>query len=279
MAHILSGGYKERERQLRPSVRRAVIERDKGLCRKCGQPGTDIDHIEGSSSELENLQLLCKPCHNEKTKSKLVPLPPEDEEGGAEIEAKRVSLLFRANSLTPQRGCDGEERWRTFSRQVMSERRQALREERLRYKKMSKAEETKVDIDSLTQELDELGKLKEQREALGLEEEAQIAQVYTPEIRARVEEIEAAFADRDESIKKEIDVLEARVKSRVTQYGETVRGTNWQAVWSKGQVRWDTKSIDQYAESHPEILVFRKEGQPTVSIRKIQQKSDNHLSD
>lgn len=286
MAHILSGGYKESERRLRPSERRAVIGRDKGLCQKCGQPGTDIDHINGSSNELENLQLLCKTCHNEKTKSRLVPLPPGDEEG-AEIKAKKVNLLLRANSLTPQRGCDDEETWRTINRQVMSERQQALYEERLKYasqirgnKEMREGvEESKVDIDSLTQELNELGKLKEQHEALGLEKAAQIAQVYTPEIRARVEEIEAEFASRDESIRKEITDLEARVKARAVKYGETVRGANWQAVWSRGQARWDTKSIDKYAESHQEILVFRIEGQPSVSIRKIQRKPNNHLSD
>ncbi len=94
MAHILNGGYKESERRLRPSERRPVIERDEGLCQKCGQPGTDIDHIDGSSNELKNLQLLCKLCHNEKTKSKFVPLPPEDEEGGAEIRAKKSAITL-----------------------------------------------------------------------------------------------------------------------------------------------------------------------------------------
>jgi hypothetical protein len=150
MAHILSGGYRENERRLRPSGRRAVIERDKGLCQECGQLGTDIDHIDGNSNELENLQLLCKPCHNKKTKSKLVPLPSKEE--GAEIEAKRVSLLFRANSLTPQRGCDDEENWLTFNRQVISERRQALHKERESQIRGNKetGEESKVEKGTIT---------------------------------------------------------------------------------------------------------------------------------
>ena len=297
MAHILRGGYKERERRLPRATRRAVFERDKGLCQKCGQPGTDIDHVEGSSNELENLQLLCKCCHNEKTKSKLVPLPSEGEEGGAEVHAKLGGLLFRVHSLTPQRACDNEETWNTLSRQVTSERRKALLEERLRYKKMSKGEETKVDIDSLTQELNELGKLKEQLESLGQEEQDKIAQFYTPEIRERVEEIKVEFRNRAESVRKEIVVLDASVRARVAQYGETVKGDNWRAVWSKGRATWNAEAIDKYAESHPEILIYRtdwdldaieeyaqsnpeilvcyKEGQPRVSIYKIQRKSDD----
>lgn len=303
MGHILAGGYNEKERRVPDRVRAAVFERDKGLCQGCGQPGTDVDHIEGSSNELENLQVLCKRCHNEKTLSRFRPLPLEDEEGGAEIHAKKESLLLRVRSLTPQRACDDEEGWNTLSRQVMSERRRALRDERLRYKKMSKAEETKVDIDSLTRELDELGRLREQREALVQEEEAQIAQFYTPEIQARVKEIKAEFVGRAESIKKEIDVLDARIRERVARYGETVNGSNWQAVWRKGHADWDTEAIEKYAESHPEILVFRSlwdidaiedyagshpeirlvcctEGQPRVSIRRrIQSKSNGKIAD
>src|SRR5947209_4905346 len=246
MGHILAGGYKERERRLPDPVRRTIFARDKSLCQECGQPGTDIDHIEGSSNELENLQVLCKPCHNEKTLSKFRPLPPEDEEGGAEIHAKRASLLLRVHSLMPQRACDDEEGWNTLSRQLMLERRQALRDERLRYKKMSKAEETKVDIDSLTEELNELGKLREQQEALKEEQEARIAEFFTPEIKARVEEIKAEFTDRAASIKEQIDVLNAVVKERVAQYGETVNGSNWQAVWRKGRADWDTEAINKY---------------------------------
>ena len=44
-----------------------------GVCRECGTPANQIDHINGSSPDLENLQLLCDPCHTKKTKSAMVP--------------------------------------------------------------------------------------------------------------------------------------------------------------------------------------------------------------
>lgn len=53
------------------SRRRFVIRRDRGLCRKCGGKGTEVDHIVpvalGGSWEYSNLWLLCKPCHKAKT--------------------------------------------------------------------------------------------------------------------------------------------------------------------------------------------------------------------
>jgi hypothetical protein len=125
---------------------------------------------------------------------------------------------------------------------------------------------------------------------LETQKQAKIDQVMTPEIqalidqimtpvKAQVEQIEAEFVSRAENIEENISTLEAKVKRHVIQYGSTVGGSYLQAVWNKGRVKWDTKSIDKYAESHPEILVFRKEGQPSVSIRNIQRKPDNHLSD
>ena len=57
-------------------VRQRVLRRDKGQCQHClGQgryvPGTEVDHIqgkaEGGSDSMDNLQLLCTPCHRAKT--------------------------------------------------------------------------------------------------------------------------------------------------------------------------------------------------------------------
>jgi hypothetical protein len=77
LAHIAGGGYDKSGRVLSAEVRDQILTRDRGLCRKCGQPGTEIDHIAGSSGDLENLQLLCRDCHREKTQSTMVPASPD----------------------------------------------------------------------------------------------------------------------------------------------------------------------------------------------------------
>jgi hypothetical protein len=37
----------------------------------------------------------------------------------------------------------------------------------------------------------------------------------------------------------------------------------------KGRVSWDGKSLDGYMAAHPEISAFRKEGEPSVSLRNV----------
>ena len=41
------GFYDEAARKLSPESRRKIIERDSGLCCKCGKVGNEIDHING----------------------------------------------------------------------------------------------------------------------------------------------------------------------------------------------------------------------------------------
>ena len=58
-------------------------------------------------------------------------------------------------------------------------------------------------------------------------------------------------------------------KDGVIEIGETVKGTFLMGVFNKGRVRWDSKALDGYSKSHPELLEFRKEGNPYASIRGI----------
>lgn len=64
--------------------------------------------------------------------------------------------------------------------------------------------------------------------------------------------------------------LEGEIKGYVLQVGSTVRGASapLMAVYSRGQVKWSDEKLTGYAAAHPEILAFRTEGKPTVSIRR-----------
>lgn len=63
----------ERERRrLGAQARRRVMERDEYRCRRCGDHRSlEIDHIiaikDDGTSDDDNLQTLCKPCHKQKT--------------------------------------------------------------------------------------------------------------------------------------------------------------------------------------------------------------------
>jgi hypothetical protein len=70
-----------------------------------------------------------------------------------------------------------------------------------------------------------------------------------------------------EAAENNATALEAEIKNDVLLRGESVRNEQFQATYTRGRVSWDNEGIVKYAESHPDVLKFRKEGQPTVSLR------------
>jgi hypothetical protein len=121
----------------------------------------------------------------------------------------------------------------------------------------------------ILEKLDQLANFYAQKEVLDIQKAELIAQVLTPEIRARLEEIEAEFATRVQAVNDNISALEAEIKGDVLQNAGSVKGTFLRAVWNRGRVTWDTKGMDSYASDHPEVLAFRKQGEPYVSITKV----------
>lgn len=101
------------------------------------------------------------------------------------------------------------------------------------------------------------------------EEKAQAIEAMIPhEVKERIEQIEAEFADRIHVANVNIASTKAVIKDDVLVIGSTVKGTGYMAVWSKGRVTWDGKGLSGYMVAHPEIEAFRKEGKPSVSIRR-----------
>ena len=58
-------------------IRKRILKRDKGLCQPCMKLGllstaNTVDHIipkaEGGTDDANNLQAICDPCHNAKTR-------------------------------------------------------------------------------------------------------------------------------------------------------------------------------------------------------------------
>lgn len=122
--------------------------------------------------------------------------------------------------------------------------------------------------ETIANQLDQLANFMAQRDVLNLHKKELIDQVLTPEIKARLEEIEAEFAGKLEAVEANISAMEEDIRQTALQHRASVRGTFLRVVWHKGRVSWDTKSLDRYAQAHPEIDAFRKQGEPYVSILK-----------
>ena len=121
----------------------------------------------------------------------------------------------------------------------------------------------------IADKLDRLAEFQAQKDMLAIDKQALIDQVLTPELKARLEEIDAEFAGRSEAVDANIAALETEIKEGVLSKGATVRGSHYMAVWNRGRVAWDDKSLSHYAQAHPELLQYRRQGEPSISIRKV----------
>lgn len=272
-AYSERGYYDEKARKVPLILRNQVIERDQGLCGKCGALGSEIDHIDSDSNALGNLQLLCRDCHSQKTKANLVLLTPEHPRY-EEIRSREKHLRFRVEAPTATRPCDDEINWNTIYRQIIAGQRQILKEIKEDIEGRSRQRD-QTDEDLLGQELNELSNLHAQIEALELQKQARIDEILTSEIKSKLDAIESEFADLIRSVEENIQIAKERIKPSVLRFEATVKGTGVQVVYYKGRVSWDTKSLDSYAMSHPEILQFRRQGKPTVSFRRINKDKKN----
>lgn len=117
--------------------------------------------------------------------------------------------------------------------------------------------------------LDQLAEHMAQKDLVMLDKQKLVDSIYTPEIRQQVAEIEAEFMGKTAIVDEKIAALEAEIKEAVKAVGASVKGSLLQAVYAKGRVSLDTKGLDGYIIAHPELGQFRKEGEPSVSIRKV----------
>ena len=117
--------------------------------------------------------------------------------------------------------------------------------------------------------LDNLAELQSQIDASRLQCKELKDDVLTAEQKQQMADIDAEFDAVINHAQDMSALLEADIKADVLKAGASVKGAHLQAVWSKPRVSWDTKALDGYSAAHPELLTFRKEGDPSISIRKV----------
>jgi ElaB/YqjD/DUF883 family membrane-anchored ribosome-binding protein len=94
---------------------------------------------------------------------------------------------------------------------------------------------------------------------------AEILKAVQAELDALADEYEPLLAAAAERA----DALEAEIRGDVLAAGGSVRGGQLQAVYVRGRVSWDTAALDAYAEQHPEVQDYRRQGEPSVSLRQV----------
>lgn len=123
MALLLGGGYSEERKRVPADVRGEVFRRAGGRCQKCfrvfeidGDAGPTIQHLNGDSNDISNLEGWCRACNNADAKAKFRPVVPGSEQA---IVARQLEARWRAP--TPIRLCDDDQRWKDLWRQFTKE--------------------------------------------------------------------------------------------------------------------------------------------------------------
>ena len=111
-----------------------VLDRAKGKCENCGQKLTfdlaagnsddlaTIQHSNGNSNELDDLQAYCRRCNLLDAQSRFTLV----DFGSAEFDLAE-NLQNRWTSPTPLKICDDEEKWNDIWREVAKEAKEDLR--------------------------------------------------------------------------------------------------------------------------------------------------------
>lgn len=88
-------------------------------------------------------------------------------------------------------------------------------------------------------------------------------------VQAELDVLEAEYQPLLDAAQDNAAALEAEIKNDVLLSGQSVLTDVYQAVYVKGRVTWDNDGINSYARTHPEVLKFRREGQPSVTLRTV----------
>lgn len=89
------------------------------------------------------------------------------------------------------------------------------------------------------------------------------------QVQAELDALDIEYQPVLEAAQDSIVALENEIKTDVLLYGESISGGMYRASFTQGRVSWDNEGMTKYAASHPEVLQFRKQGQPIVSLRAV----------
>lgn len=111
--------------------------------------------------------------------------------------------------------------------------------------------------------------VESQRLAIQAEVDEKVRSTYDA-IAQRKLDIEDEFAGKGKAADDNIKKLTQEILDAVKELGHTVKGQYKMAVYVRGRITWNTDDLERLImNGHQELLPYRKEGQPSVTIRGV----------
>ena len=120
----------------------------------------------------------------------------------------------------------------------------------------------------VAEKLERLSNLRNAAEFTRLDYETKRTELLK-QIQSELDALDAEYKPVLEAAEENITALENEIKTDVLLYGESVSGGMYRASYTHGRVSWDNEGMTKYAALHPDVLQFRKQGQPIVSLRVV----------
>ncbi len=122
--------------------------------------------------------------------------------------------------------------------------------------------------DYVAEKLERLSNLRNAFEFTRLDYETRRTQILK-QVQAELDALDLEYKPVMEAAEANVAALENEIKTDVLLHGESVSGGMYRATYTQGRISWDNEGMSNYAASHPDVLQFRKQGQPIVSLRVI----------
>ena len=120
----------------------------------------------------------------------------------------------------------------------------------------------------VAQKLERLTNLRNAADAARLDYESKRAEILK-QIQAELDALDLEYKPVIEAAEENIAVLENEIKTDVLLYGNSVSGGSYRASYTQGRISWDNEGMAKYAAAHPDVIQFRKQGNPIVSLRVV----------
>jgi hypothetical protein len=86
-------------------------------------------------------------------------------------------------------------------------------------------------------------------------------------VQPELDAVDAEMGAELKGLAERLAAAEAEARAAILAYGQSFQHGRVKGTYSRGRVTFESKGMQQYAESHPEVNRFRKVGQPFVSVR------------
>ena len=123
-------------------------------------------------------------------------------------------------------------------------------------------------MDNIAAKREELADLRATQDATRIDYENKRSEILKA-VQRELEALDAEYQPLLEASQTRADALETEIKDAVVHRGASVKGSRIYAMFFRGRVSWDREKLENYGKAHPEVLDFRKEGEPYVSLRVV----------